>query len=118
MLESEKLAIAAHLHVLLRRKAGRVTDVEWMAKNREYALEVIRFTRAEPYPDLHEWADKLEIALLASRGAPPGTSTLPTLSVLPRASLPPVDPGPDSQLSAPMPLGAVTGSSRYVGRLR
>ena len=30
MLNSEKLAVAAHLHVLLRRKTGRVTDTEWM----------------------------------------------------------------------------------------
>ncbi len=33
MLNSEKIAIAAHLHVLLRRKTGRVTDTEWMASN-------------------------------------------------------------------------------------
>lgn len=37
MLHSEKLAIAAHLHVLLRRKTGRVTDTEWLAANAEYA---------------------------------------------------------------------------------
>ena len=33
MSDSDKLAIAAHLHVLLRRKTGRVTDTEWMAAN-------------------------------------------------------------------------------------
>ena len=38
MSEADKLAIAAHLHVLLRRKTGRVTDTEWMAVNAEYAL--------------------------------------------------------------------------------
>lgn len=67
MLESEKLAIAAHLHVLLRRKTGRVTDTEWMASNAEYASEVVRFARAsaleDGHPDLAEWADKLEAAL-------------------------------------------------------
>ena len=47
MLNSEKLAIAAHLHVLLRRKAGRVTDTEWMAGNAEYAAEIVRFARAK-----------------------------------------------------------------------
>ena len=26
---SDTLAVAAHLHVLLRRKTGRVTDTEW-----------------------------------------------------------------------------------------
>ncbi|MBK6367247.1 MAG: hypothetical protein IPF65_08305 [Polaromonas sp.] len=47
MLDSEKLGIAAHLHVLLRRKTGRVTDTEWMASNLEYATEIIRFARAK-----------------------------------------------------------------------
>jgi hypothetical protein len=67
MLESEKLAIAAHLHVLLRRKTGRVTDTEWMASNAEYAREIMRFARTsakeDGHVDLAEWADKLEAAL-------------------------------------------------------
>lgn len=45
MLANEKIAIAAHLHVLLRRKTGRVTDTEWMASNRDYAIEIVRFAR-------------------------------------------------------------------------
>jgi len=68
MLVSQKLAIAAHLHVLLRRKTGRVTDTEWMASNPEYAAEVVRFARAraaeDGHADLDEWAGKLEQALL------------------------------------------------------
>lgn len=68
MLHSEKLGIAAHLHVLLRRKSGRVTDVEWMASNAEYAQEVIRFARIQAkesgHADLDEWANKLELAVL------------------------------------------------------
>jgi hypothetical protein len=74
MLVSDKLAIAAHLHVLLRRKTGRVTDTEWMAENLDYALEVVRFARAkateDSHPDLHEWADKLERAVLDKPAAP------------------------------------------------
>jgi hypothetical protein len=42
MLESEKFAIAAHLHVVMRRVHGRVTDVEWMIKSADYAREIIR----------------------------------------------------------------------------
>jgi hypothetical protein len=68
MLTSQKLAIAAHVHVLLRRKTGRVTDTEWMAQNLEYALEIVRFTRAKAlednHPELEEWADKLERVVL------------------------------------------------------
>jgi hypothetical protein len=64
MPSSEKIAIAAHLHVLLRRKTGRVTDTEWMAGNHEYAAEIARFAREkaveEGHPDLAVWADRLE----------------------------------------------------------
>ena len=64
MSSSEKIAIAAHLHVLLRRKTGRVTDIEWMAVNRDYALEIARFSRQKAaedgHADLSVWADKLE----------------------------------------------------------
>lgn len=64
MPSSEKIAIAAHLHVLLRRKTGRVTDTEWMATNNEYASEITRFAREKAvedgHADLAAWADKLE----------------------------------------------------------
>jgi len=64
MPSNEKIAIAAHLHVLLRRKTGRVTDTEWMAGNLEYAAEVARFAREraaeDGHPDLAVWADRLE----------------------------------------------------------
>lgn len=71
MLDSEKLGIAAHMHVLLRRKTGRVTDTEWMASNAEYADEIIKFARAraveDKYPELAQMADKLALAM--SHGA-------------------------------------------------
>ena len=64
MTTSEKVAIAAHLHVALRRRTGRVTDTEWMASNHEYATEIIRFARAKAleggFADLALWARKLE----------------------------------------------------------
>jgi hypothetical protein len=64
MPSSEKIAIAAHLHVLLRRKTGRVTDTEWMATNAEYAAEIVRFSREKAVEDGHidlgVWADRLE----------------------------------------------------------
>jgi len=71
MLESEKLAIAAHLHVLMRRKTGRVTDVEWLVHSNEYAREIIRLALAEPeQAELHDWARKLRTALF-----PPGSES-------------------------------------------
>jgi hypothetical protein len=125
MLDSEKLAIAAHLHVLLRRKLGRVTDTEWMTCNTEYACEIIRFTRQraaqDGHPDLAEWADKLEQTLFGAPTAAPagGMPTPPLSSGLPSRALPSGRPGPPA--ADPVRAGPVTdlpAGSRYVGRLR
>ena len=62
MADMDKLAVAAHLHVLLRRRLNRVTDVEWMARNRDYALEVVRLCTDSEHADLHDWAARLEAA--------------------------------------------------------
>lgn len=66
MTTSDMFAIAAHLHVLLRRKTGRVTDTEWMATNPEYARAIVVFAREKAANDgldeLLPWADKLEAA--------------------------------------------------------
>lgn len=70
MSEHDKIAIAARLHVLMRRLLGRVTDVEWMVASPEYARELVRLARAAPHAELHEWAGKLEAAVVP-RPAPP-----------------------------------------------
>lgn len=94
MLESEKLAMAAHLHVAMRRKLGRVVDVEWLVRNDDYAREIIRIASAEHgHPEIQQWAGRLQTALFAA--APP-------------APLVPQQP-PTPKASAP---------ARYVGRLR
>ena len=87
MLDSEKLGIAAHLHVLLRRKTGRVTDTEWMASNADYAAEVVRFAHVkateDSHPDLAEWADKLAAIMAPAAPSKPLLGNLnPGLSVI------------------------------------
>ena len=68
---NELFAIASHLHVVLRRKTGRVTDTEWMVCNAEYAAAMVAFARAqaasEGHAELLPLADKLE-ALIPSIG--------------------------------------------------
>lgn len=108
MLESEKLAVAAHLHVVMRRKIGRVTDVEWMVQNADYAREVIRVALAESaHPELVEWGQRLQAALFpapvaaapaADRAGPPSGFADSRLG--------------RSSRSAPAP------APRYVGSLR
>jgi hypothetical protein len=97
MLDSEKLAIAAHLHVVMRRATGRVTDVEWLIRNPDYAREIIRVALAEQdRPELHDWANRLQRALF---GAPP-SRVAGALSTVPSA--------------APKPAP----TAKYIGRLR
>lgn len=116
MLPSERLAIAAHLHVLLRRRTGRVTDTEWMAQNAEYATEIVRFARArareDQAPELAEWADKLEQAVLGASA--PRASTAP--------AAPPAAAPRDSGFAESVPAGTRPArdpnAPRYVGGIR
>jgi hypothetical protein len=115
MLNSQKIAIAAHLHVLLRRKTGRVTDTEWMAKDTAYAKEVIRFARAsalqDGHADLAEWAAKLEAAVL---GTPAATAP----AAAPRAASAAAAAAPEYSDSQPAPLGVTGTALRYVRGIR
>lgn len=113
MSDPDKLAIAAHLHVLLRRKTGRVTDTEWMAVNAEYAQEIVRFARQraqeDQTPELAEWADRLDHAL---RAAPATAQRRPWLDRAAQAVRPQVGvaPAPGAAPAKEMP--------RYVGGIR
>jgi len=134
MLPSERLAIAARLHVILRRKTGRVTDTEWLAANAEYATEIVRFAReraSEPgMEDVAEWADRLEQAMSAAPS--PRKTLLGTVTQVrapaqaPRRELP-RDPAPrfseaDSLFADTRPPASREPSEgdtgRYVGGLR
>jgi hypothetical protein len=113
-LDSEKLAIAAHLHVLLRRKTGRVTDTEWMAANADYAAEIVRFARHKAkddgQPDLADWAAKLEAAMAQTEPVRPTLVRylMPVATVAPQVRvLPVVESRPEA-----------ASSHRYVRGLR
>ena len=102
MFSNDNLAIAAHLHVLLRRKTGRVTDTEWMASDRAYAFEIVRFSRAkaieENAPDLADWATKLERAM-----DNPGAPARQTLAALANQAVKQLSP--DGRTAAPTTTG-------------
>jgi hypothetical protein len=93
---SDRLSTAAHLHVLLRRKLGRITDTEWMAANEEYALSIVRLCHQQQDEDLRTWADKLDAMYAAAR--PPAAKPAPPI-VRPVATREDVE-------------------QRYIGRLR
>lgn len=127
MLDSEKLAIAAHLHVAMRRKLGRVTDVEWMARSEPYAREIVRLALAEPdQPELHGWA----LRLLATLPPPPPSATALPAAGLREAALRVAPPPQPQSPPAPWPRdtqpgdlrpvapAAAPAAPRYVGGLR
>ncbi len=132
MLTSEKIAVAAHLHVLLRRKTGRVTDTEWLAANTEYATEIVRFARArakeDGHADLAEWADKLAIAMALGTGSTsgPGTSLGASLGKNPLATAQARAPsmfavlrGAAAPAASPSPAPvSAEGLMRYVNGIR
>jgi hypothetical protein len=111
MLDSEKLAIAAHLHVVMRRKVGRVTDVEWIVKNPEYAREIIKLAKADPaHAEVVEWGEKLEAALF-----PADAKASKEVAANPAASNPPSGFG-DSRIERPSRTSPLP--TRYIGSLR
>ena len=121
MLASQKIAIAAHMHVLLRRKTGRVTDTEWMAENHEYALEIVRFARAKAqedgHADLAEWADKLERAAFTPTPGASKPLVQQAAQLLQRAKAPPVAvvAAPPAPVASPAPVAAVDAPASDFG---
>lgn len=107
MNELEKFAIATRLHVALRRKTGRVTDVEWMIKDTAYAGEIMRLSQAHGDLELFDLAEKWELA----------TSVMPRTERMPRRLS---TPAPDVQAILVLSEGkrADAVEERYVGRLR
>jgi hypothetical protein len=105
MSQNEALAAAAHLHVLLRRKTGRVTDTEWMASNADYAQAMVRFAReravSDGHTDLVPLADRLETLMRQSEA--PARTPPPKVIAAPAG--------------APSPA-ADDPNERYIGRLR
>ncbi|MFT4190560.1 MAG: hypothetical protein QM617_03425, partial [Comamonas sp.] len=71
------LAIAARLHVLLRRETGRIVDTDWLAENEEYAGEILRLAREHAqrsgHQGLRQCADELAYALAHAAPAEPRT---------------------------------------------
>jgi hypothetical protein len=118
MANSERIAVAAHLHVALRRKAGRVTDTDWMAENDEYAQAIIRFAQSKAIEDADEslsaLANKLE-ALLHTK-SPRKNVTTPLLQRIPQNLQPSLSP--ETASTHIDTLTTEEAPNRYIGGLR
>ena len=60
MSQTALLAVASRLHLFLRRKSNRITDVVWMVANPDYAREVLRLVRAEGDQEMDALALRFE----------------------------------------------------------
>ncbi len=114
MLETEAFSVAARLYVALRQKLGRITDVQWMLENSEYAEEVIRIAREQTGTELSGLADRFEVILTAKNVHAQAALRSAPVSQFPRE---PELPGHEA--AAPAQATANEGiAPRYVGRLR
>jgi hypothetical protein len=129
MSQNDVLAAAAHLHVQLRRKTGRVTDTEWMASNADYAHAIVRFARdkaeSDGHTDLLPLAQRLEtlVTQIQARVRQPLIDTaLRALRPEPVPVPVPVQtPAADAGWNAHAPPSSSARdelNTRYIGRLR
>lgn len=102
MNDSERLAIAAHLHVALRRKTGRVTDTEWMASDTAYGQAMAQFALNHARSNQDAELERLALRFAASL---PGAVTPAAATI--GATV--------ADAAAP---GLVASAKRYVGGLR
>jgi hypothetical protein len=116
VLETEAFSLAARLYVVMRQKLGRITDVQWMLKNPEYAVEIIRLAREQGGSELPVLADKFEAILVSQRsGGQVGRRPVSDL----QTSGGPGPASPGHSLAKPKSEPASEEAEpRYVGRLR
>lgn len=112
MQQNARIAIAAHLHVLLRRNTGRVVDVEWMAQDEKYAKAILQLARNQAQEtgavELADWATKFEKTMQVVEPLEPAPSGI-------RSTTLPLEPDPPARPSfTPLP----EYETGYVGGLR
>lgn len=98
---AEKTAIAAHLYIAMRRKFNRVIDVEWLARNEDYAREIIALAKRPGLEELALHVDRLEELVFGKPVAVP------------------VEPAPKVEVEDELEeLDLDMGSTQYIGTLR
>ncbi len=93
--DSVILGLLGRIHVLMRRVANRITDVEYMRINKDYAREIVRVAAETGNAELVELCDRLRVAMELDpppeTDAPARTGLLERLRAGRSASTHPVD---------------------------
>jgi len=61
--ESHIYGLLGRIHVLMRRTLNRITDVEYMRINADYARAIVLIADATDNAELHELCAKLRVAM-------------------------------------------------------
>ena len=61
--DSVLYGLLGRIHLLMRRVANRITDVEYMRVNKDYAREIVRLGAATGNPELAELCSRLRQAM-------------------------------------------------------
>ncbi len=101
--DSVILGLLGRIHVMMRRVANRITDVEYMRVNKDYAREIVRLASATGNAELAELCGRLRVAMELDP-PPEAENSLPQQGLLER-------------LRAARPA-ATHPVDRYVGSLR
>jgi hypothetical protein len=100
--ESHIYGLLGRIHVLMRRSLNRITDVEYMRINADYAREILRIAEGTDNAELHELCGKLRVAM--------------------ELDGPPVQPREDRRFSFGLggkkDVPPEEGDERYIGTLR
>jgi hypothetical protein len=107
-LENQTFALAARLHVILRREMGRITDVEYMRLDPAYCRHVLDLVGSAEPEEVRSLCSKLDDLYFGSHGL-----------FVRHALVQPVAAEPVAlQAAPPPPYAVVATQERYVGRLR
>jgi hypothetical protein len=106
-LENQAFALAARLHVILRREKGRVTDIEYMRQDPAYCRHVLSLVDSAEPDDVRSLCSKLEDLYFGAHGLFVRYASTLAVAVAPAAPPP-----------APVQLAPVASSAKYIGRLR
>lgn len=72
--------LLGRIHVLMRRTVNRITDVEYMRVNADYAREIVRIGETTGNADLFDLCAKLKVAMELEAALPEGKTTKPKSS--------------------------------------
>lgn len=110
-LENRIFALAARLHVILRREKGRVIDIEYMRQDPAYCRHVLGLIDHTEPEEVRSLCSTLEELYFDGKGL------FSRSELTPSGASPAAVPTPPAQLPRP-PLETAASAARYIGRLR